>query len=130
MHDDGRFNRRQFSRQLAMGTGCLAASLTAIPALGDEVPPPPNLPEDGASAKTPEKPGRQEPPPEVLLLTYLVRTYPSDHFDDEAIQGIFRDIRGDLARGEVLSEFPLKNSDEPVSAFRVYRGADGVPVDG
>lgn len=65
----------------------------------------------------------EAPPPEVLLLTYLVRRYPNDHLDEAAIQGIFRDIRGDLARGRALAEFPLKNSDEPAFVYSVYRTA-------
>ncbi len=61
------------------------------------------------------------PPAEVVLLTYLTRRHPSDHFDEASLPGIFRDIRGDVARGKQLSEFPLKNSDEPAFVFAAYR---------
>jgi hypothetical protein len=61
---------------------------------------------------------------EVLLLTYLERRYPSEHFDDQAMRGIFGDLRGDVARGRILSEFPLKNSDEPAFVFRAYRSTE------
>ena len=61
------------------------------------------------------------PPAEVILLTYLTRRHPSDHYDEAAIQGIFRDIRGDIARGKLLSEFLLTNADEPAFVFAAYR---------
>ena len=50
-----------------------------------------------------------------------MQRYPSEHFGEAAIQGIFRDLRGDLARGRILSEFPLENSDEPCFEFRAFR---------
>ena len=53
-----------------------------------------------------------------------MRRYPSDHFDDKAVRGIFGDLRGDVARGRVLSEFPLKNSDEPAFVFQAYRSPE------
>lgn len=121
----GRIGRREFAQQLTVGAGGLAAALATSQALGTETPPAPKLPEEPAA-----KDEHPAPPPEVLLLTYLVRTYPSDNYDDFAIQGIFRDLRGDLARGKVLSEFPLKNSDEPAFVFSPYRGTDGTPVEG
>ncbi len=125
-----RMRRREFARQLTVGAGGLAAALTTNEgltreAIGEETPPAPKLPEEPAGKVDPPA-----PPPEVLLLTYLVRTYPSDKFDDVAIQGIFRDLRGDLARGKLLSEFPLKNSDEPAFVFSPFRGTDGTPVEG
>ena len=128
---DGRIGRRKFARQLVTGTGLVAASTLLIPAaattaVGAEVPPPPSLPEP-ADADAPDK--ASEPPPEVLLMTYLVRAYPSDHFDEQAVQGIFRDIRGDIARGQILNEFSLKNSDEPAFVFSPYRSTEGTPTD-
>ncbi|MFO1046244.1 MAG: hypothetical protein U0941_31080 [Planctomycetaceae bacterium] len=121
----GRMRRREFARQLTAGAGGLAAALSVSQGLSAETPPAPKLPEEAPAKEEPAA-----PPPEVLLLTYLVRTYPSDKYDDVAIQGIFRDIRGDLARGKLLSEFPLKNSDEPAFVFSPYRGTGGTPVEG
>ena len=120
-----RMRRRDFTRQLTVGAGGLAAALSVSHGLSAETPPAPKLPEEPSGKEEPAA-----PPPEVLLLTYLVRTYPSDKYDEVAIQGIFRDIRGDLARGKLLSEFPLKNSDEPAFVFSPYRGTDGTPVEG
>jgi hypothetical protein len=133
--DLDRMDRRNFARQLAAGTGCLAA-LAAQTANAADVPPAPSLPQDPAAKPAPapapapavERP--EIPPAEILLLTHLVRAYPSEHFDDAAIQGILRDIRGDLARGEMLAEFALKNSDEPAFQFRAYRGPEGLAADG
>ena len=137
MNDESRIDRRKFTRQLATGTSCLTAVLATASAVGAETPPAPALPEDPRAARN-DKPAPPDPappvspeapPPEVMLLTYLVRAYPSDHFDEPAVQGIFRDIRGDLARGQLLADFALKNSDEPAFAFHAYRGTDGLPAD-
>lgn len=128
MPDAERIDRRQFTCRLAAGTGVVAtvaagaAVHSVTESAGQDRPPAPKLPED-----PPARPA--EPPPEVLLLTYLVRTRPSDKLDDAALQGVFRDIRGDVARGQALSEFELKNSDEPAFAFRPYRSSEGVPAD-
>lgn len=116
MSEDSQIDRRRFAERLIAGTGCLTVGFSAVPAVGEEVPPPPKLPTDADPSS--------DPPLELLLLTYLVRNYPSEKFDDAALQGIFRDIRGDVARGKVLSEFPLKNSDEPAFVFGAYRAPD------
>ncbi len=115
--DNCRMQRRDFTRQLVIGAG-VSASFGAIRVTaGPGTPPAPKLPEDPVPVAT------DAPPPEVLLLTYLVRRYPNDHLDEVAIQGIFRDIRGDVARGRALAEFPLRNSDEPASVYSAYRAA-------
>jgi hypothetical protein len=119
MNNQEPMDRRRFAGQLIAGTGLAAAAAgwSVVTGSDAEVPPPPKLPEDRGEAAS-------EPPAEVYLLTYLVRSFPSEHFDDQALQAIFRDIRGDVARGRVLAEFPLKNSDEPAFAFAAYRQAD------
>jgi hypothetical protein len=60
-----------------------------------------------------------------MLLTYLVRQYPSDRYDETTLQGIFRDIRGDVARSRQLSSTSLKNGDEPSFIFKAFHG--GLP---
>lgn len=122
MIEDDLVDRRQFAQRLVLGTG-LTVGATAIPALTAEpplaeppltVPPAPKLPVD-VGGDTPA------PPPEILLLSYLVRTYPSEHFDEPTVAGIFRDIRSDVARGQLLAQFPLTNADEPAFVFTPYR---------
>ena len=44
----------------------------------------------------------------------------SEHYTDEIIAGIYRDVAADLARGKQLRAFPLKNSDEPACTFGVF----------
>ena len=118
MPDETHIDRRKFGGSLAAGT---VATLLASPfnSIADDKPPV----ERKEEAKTNED---SEPPAlpseEVLLLACLMQRYPSNHFDEAARQGIYLDLRGDLARGRVLSEFPLKNSDEPCFAFRADRG--------
>ena len=76
---------------------------------------------DKSAEKKPDETAAELPPAEVILLTYLTRRHPSDHYDEATLQGIFRDTRGDIARGKQLSEFPLKNADEPAFVFAAYR---------
>lgn len=114
MESPDRIDRRHFAAQLALGAGGLTAAMTPLAAISAaEDQPAEKQPDEAAAA--PELPSA-----EVLLLTYLTRRHPSDHFDEAAIQGIFRDIRGDIARGKQLGEFPLKNSDEPAFVFAAY----------
>ena len=114
MESPDRIDRRHFAAQLALGAGGLTAAMTPLAAISAaEDQPAEKQPDEAAAA--PELPSA-----EVLLLTYLTRRHPSDHFDEAAIQGIFRDIRGDIARGKQLGEFPLKNSDELAFVFAAY----------
>jgi hypothetical protein len=113
-----RIDRRHFATHLVLGASGLAAALApaTLPAMAEDKP----------AEKQPDEPTPKTelPPPEVLLLTYVARRHPSEHFDEASLQGIFRDIRGDIARGRQLSDFPLKNWDEPSFAFGAYRAAD------
>jgi hypothetical protein len=117
-----RIDRRQFAKGLVTASSVVVAgSAVSLNAAPDEKP--------ATETKDPAKPGADasdpvELPEELLLLNCLMQRYPSEHFDEAAIRGIFRDIRGDLARGRILSEFPLKNSDEPCYVFRVYRSPE------
>ena len=111
MPDHNPIDRRQFVETLLAGTGAIAALISPSLSLADEDKPPVEAKEAAAA----------RPSEEVLLLTCLMQRYPSEHFDEAAIQGIFRDLRGDLARGKILSEFPLENSDEPCFEFRAFR---------
>ncbi|MEK6259817.1 MAG: hypothetical protein AABP62_14455 [Planctomycetota bacterium] len=126
MSKSDRIDRRHFAAQLALGAGALTAAVTPFASTiavdnkpttdktekGDK--PDEKKPDEAATAP-------ELPPVEVILLTYLTRRHPSDHYDEAAIQGIFRDIRGDVARGKQLSKFPLNNSDEPAFVFAAYR---------
>lgn len=126
--DQNRIGRREFGRwAVASGiaTGLSVAPVGLSATLGAEDTPTPKKADDPKSG-APEPP---PPPPEVLLLTYLLRTYPNDHFDEQSVQGVFRDIRGDVTRGKSLAQFSLKNSDEPVFTFQAYRSTDGTPAD-
>jgi len=126
MSKSDRIDRRHFAAQLALGAGALTAAVSPLTsASAGEDKPAASKTEKGD--KPAEKPPNEAaaapelPPAEVILLTYLTRRHPSDHYDEAALQGIFRDIRGDVARGKQLSEFPLKNADEPAFVFAAYR---------
>jgi hypothetical protein len=114
MSDQNRIDRRQFTGALVIASTSAVAVLA--PSLGHA--------DDPSGEKKPIEVTPPAPPPEeLLLLNYLMQRYPSEHYDDVAIQGIYRDLRGDTARGRILSNFSLKNSDEPF-VFRVYRAQE------
>ena len=128
MPDDDRMDRRTFGGYLAATSTAAAATVLSLPLVGVAN-------DKQADAEQQDKPNGEAnpdskpvlpaaPSQELLMLTYLTHRYPSKNFDDAALEGIVRDIRGDLARGRILSEFPLQNSDEPSFAFRAYRDAE------
>jgi hypothetical protein len=122
--------RREFTLALA-GGAVLAAnqSMTvgqdAAPSDAGSKTPSEKKSASGAGQAT-EKPADQdearEPPPEAAyLLGLIMRRYPDERLDETAVNGIVRDIYGDLARSRALSSFPLDNSDEPGFTFRAWR---------
>ncbi len=126
MSSSNRIDRRHFATQLAFGAGGLSAVIAPLAAaIAVEDQPAQNKTEKTKKTddRKPEEPAiaSELPPAEVLLLSYLTRRHPSDHYDEESLPGIFRDIRGDVARSKQLSQFPLKNSDEPAFVFAAYR---------
>jgi hypothetical protein len=122
MPNTNRLDRRQFAERL---TAFSAAAVLVAPSLSSVAEDKPSAepqdknPKDAPDTSVPQK--VPEPSQEVLLLKYLTMRYPSDQFDESALKGIYGDLRGDQARGRILSEFPLKNSDEPCFVFRAYR---------
>jgi hypothetical protein len=131
MPDTDRIDRRGFVGRLAAGSSAVAGMLAAV-AIADEPPVAQKAVEPPTEPAPPDAPAKGADPAgqppvasqELLLLTCLIRRYPSDHFDETAIQGIYGDLRGDLSRGRILSEFPLTNADAPAFDFRAYRGDD------
>ena len=106
-------HRREFAWQFLGGLS--AASFVAGTAAAEE-------------KLTQDKPA-EPPPTEVLVLTALVRNYPGERYDETSLQGIYRDIAGDLARGKQLRGVPLDNADGPATVFHAVRAAaaEGTP---
>lgn len=101
-------NRREF----ASLTGALALGFSPDGA-GEERPVSALVPENGLIPSSPEP---------MLVLTWLLKHYPSSHWRDPGVlEGVLRDIQGDLARGRELSRFPLENGDGPSPGFRAMR---------
>ena len=112
-------SRRQFGRRLALGTA--AVSLTGHSSVEADKKPKPATPDDQPKKKM-SKDADKAPPPGLLLLEIIRQKYPDKHLDEEdVVTGIYRELRSDLARGERLSKFPLKNSDEPATHFAAWR---------
>ena len=121
-----RIDRRQFAENLVAATSAGALLLVSTKqAVADDKPieelPIPEAPAEPKAELEQPEPAKEPvyPSEEVLLLTCLIQHYPSKHFDETALHGIHRDLRGDLARSRILSQFPLKNSDEPGFVFQV-----------
>ena len=107
-------NRRDFARTIAAATAATAAT-SLEPASADDKPSKPSKPKD------PPEP----PPPAALLLETIRQRYPDKRLDDqEVLQGIYSELRGDLSRSRRLSSFPLKNSDEPGFIFSAFHTSD------
>ncbi len=126
MSSPDRIDRRHFAAQLAVGASALTAAMTPLAAASAAEDKPVADKNQKGDKPAEAKPDEAAAPPElpsaeIVLLTYLTRRHPSDHYEEAAIQGIFRDIRGDVARGKQLSEFPLTNADEPAFVFVAYR---------
>ena len=126
MPNSTRIDRRQFAETLVAATSASVLLLTSAQQGHADDKPAEELPAAEIQAEPkaelePPKPAEEPvyPAEEVLLLTCLIQRYPSKHFDDSALHGIHRDLRGDLARSRILSQFPLKNSDEPGFVFQV-----------
>ena len=140
MRSEIRIDRRQFAASLGAGSSAVAVVLASTLELSaDDAAPNQTLtdpPEPAPSPENTQNPAASTPPPprpsqESLLLNCLQQRYPNlqqrlpgEQNYDEALQGILRDLRGDLARGRMLSQFPLKNSDEPSFVFRAYRSPE------
>jgi len=107
-------NRRDFARTIAVATAATAATALETASANDD-------------PKKPSKPKDQPepPPPAALLLETIRQKYPDKRLDSqEVLQGIYSELRGDLARSRRLGSFPLKNSDEPGFIFSAYHAAD------
>ena len=107
-------NRRDFARTLAAATAATAA--TALETHAQDKKP------KTTEEKPEEKPQPEPPPPAVLLLETIRQQYPDARLDkQDVLQGIYNELRGDLARSRRLSSFPLENADEPGFLFAALR---------
>lgn len=122
--------RREFTLALAGGAALAADQGSAICQDATSKKDRSKLPADDKSAidekAAKDEPGEKiqarEPPPEAAyLLGLIMRRYPDERLDETAVNGIVRDIYGDLTRSRVLSSFPLDNSDEQAFAFKAWR---------
>ena len=142
MRSEIRIDRRQFATSLGAGSSAVAVVLASkLELSADDAAQNKTLTHQPDTAPSPEKtqtpaaptqpPAPPRPSQESLLLNCLQQRYPSlpqplpsEQNHDEALQGILRDLRGDLARGHMLSQIPLKNSVEPSFVFRADRSPD------
>lgn len=94
--------RREFGRIVTAGLSGTALGFVSGEALAQEA--------------KPDEPPR---PPSLatLMLAAVVTECPGDHWDDEMLQNVLSDIRGDQARSRQLSAYPLKNGDDPATVF-------------
>lgn len=128
-------DRRTFAAALAATGAALAGCGTApVPApevakvdvpRGERKPEviEPAVPEPGQSEEKPE-PVEMPPLPDRVdaLVLELVKFHYPQRLEAEHLKAIRGEIQRQLARSQVLSAFPLKNSDEPAPVFAAYRG--------
>jgi len=112
-------NRRDFARTIAAATAATAA--TALESNAADNDPKPST-KKTSKPDSKSKPMADPPPPAVLLLETIRQRYPDKRLDgQDVLQGIYDELRGDLARSRRLSGFPLKNADEPGFLFAAVR---------
>ena len=105
-------NRRSFGVQLLAGAGVpLAASIAVEGALLEKA-------ESQAEDKTSpvESLSRTD-----LIMEWVKRQYPDPRLDAKALEEIRGDVDHQLGRSEILSRFPLANSDAPAIVFAPFR---------
>ena len=114
MTTDTGIDRRAF-------TLSLAASLAAASAVSDEAVADEEKKSDEKKKPKPEPVARKEPPEAAYILELITRRYPDNRLDEQALKSIVGDIRADMFRSRVLSQFPLENGDEPGFTFGAWR---------
>ena len=115
-------DRRQFVEKAIGGIASLGAATTVIAAEPEQPTSPPIEANSNAAAAAAaaddDDDATKVASEELMLLSLILHRYPSEKFDGTAVRGIFQELRADLARGRILSQFPLKNSDPPSIDFR------------
>ncbi len=111
-------NRRNFARSLAATAAATAA--TTLDTNADDADTGKNTP----PTKNKPKPDPEPPPPAALLLETVRQLYPHKELDsNDVLQGVYSELKSDLARSRRLSQFPLKNSDEPGFLFAAFQSS-------
>jgi len=109
-------SRREFA--LGLGTGlALSSGMTSPEAIAQEAATKP------ADKKPPKKPSPEEPAvsPAELVVDLIRQHYPHPQLTGAALDEVRSDVMGNLFRSRALSDFPLRNSDEPGFVFAAYR---------
>ena len=111
-------NRREFAKKLAVGSATVPFA-TNLAKAADEA-------DDMKKAEQADaEPEAEKPVSETdLLLEVIKQRYPNENLTDEILRHVGASISGKIGRGNYLSNFPLKNADEPGFVFSAYR-SDG-----
>ena len=107
-------DRRKFAAVLAAGGLPVVASSLASNSAAEE---------KSADQKASKKDDDPKPlAPADLLLELVRQQYPDQRLDAASLAEIRQDLEGQFARSMLLSNFPLKNSDEPAFVQNAWRG--------
>ena len=117
MTDDS-LDRRSFGKHV-VAAGALA-SLARGPSPKNAAAEEKKKPKDDSRAEVKEMPKT----PADLLLEVLKQRYPDERLDEATLKSIRRELSVGLLRSRLLSNYPLRNSDEPGFVFAAYRGDD------
>lgn len=122
-------NRREFARNLAVGAALLPLS---APTTCDSAEQQQRSDKNSTSGRHKPDPKNnvqqvektERPSPADLLLDIVRQRYPDERLSDEILARIRGDLEVDLFRSNMLSRYPLQNSDAPAFVFFAYRGDD------
>ena len=124
--ESGTISRRDFARNLAataLAAGAVSGTVASVAAAGDPKR------DQAAAPQTPAAPaardaGADDPlAPEEHLLAVIQYLYPDQELTPQRLDAIKGRLGSYLRRSQVLSSYPLSNSDEPTTVFAAYRGS-------
>ena len=118
----GVISRRDFTRNLA-ATALAAGTVGGVAIADDRKDDQTATPQAAAAPAAQAAAADDALTPEEHLLAVVQHLYPDEQLTPQRLDAIKDQLGRYLRRSQVLSSFPLTNSDEPVTLFAAYRGS-------
>ncbi len=122
-------SRRDFARQVALGTATLPLGASALLSGCGGPPEAPDHAPGAASEESKSSPPESESKAaaflkEAILLVELIKQrYPDSRMTDQVLTEIGREVGINLLRARAVANVALDNADEPVFVFMPFRAA-------